>query len=166
MENNSLYENVNTSLISILCRNPQAFAEIKGSKDYKQISGIVKFYQTANGTLVYATVTELPEKSGFHGFHIHEGKKCSGNKDDPFADVKSHYNPSGSTHPNHAGDLPPLINNNGFALSIFITDRFTVDEIIEKTVIIHEKADDFTTQPSGNSGKKIACGEIIKYNRK
>lgn len=52
------------------------------------------------------------------------------------------------------------MSNDGFALSIFVTDRFTVKDVIEKTIIVHEKADDFTTQPSGNSGKKIACGKI------
>lgn len=164
MENKLLYESISTSLIKILCKNPQASAEIKGSFNYKSISGIVKFYQTANGALVYAAVTGLPDKSAFHGFHIHEGEKCSGSSDDPFADVKSHYNPYSLIHPNHAGDLPPLINNNGLAFSIFLTDRFTVEEIINRTVIIHENADDFTTQPAGNSGKKIACGEIVEYN--
>lgn len=160
MENKLIFENLNQALVSLLLKNPQACSDIKGSKDYKSISGIVKFYQTANGTLVYAAVTGLPDKTGFHGFHIHSGENCSGNSDDPFADAKTHYNPNSNAHPDHAGDLPTLINNNGYALSIFITNRFTVKEIIEKTVIIHEKADDFTTQPSGNSGKKIACGKI------
>lgn len=161
MDNKLFFENVSFALVSVLCKKPQAYAEIKGSKDFQDISGMVKFYQTANGALVHAVITGLPKGNSFHGFHIHEGEKCSGNSDDPFADAKSHYNPNNVEHPNHAGDLPPLMNNNGFALSIFITDRFTVKDVIGKTMIIHEKADDFTTQPSGNSGKKIACGKII-----
>lgn len=160
MDNKLFFENVSSALVSVLCKKPQAYAEIKGSKDYKDISGLVKFYQTANGALVYAVIAGLPDGNSFHGFHIHEGEKCSGNSDDPFADAKSHYNPNNAEHPNHAGDLPPLMNNNGFALSVFITDRFTVKDVIGRTMIIHEKADDFTTQPSGNSGKKIACGKI------
>lgn len=160
MKNKSFFEGFNQAFISLLCKNPQAYADVTGSDDYKNISGIVKFYQTANGTLVYALISGLPESSGFHGFHIHSGSECSANSDDPFANAKSHYNPNASAHPNHAGDLPPLISDNGFAFSVFITNRFTVEEIIGKTVILHEKADDFTTQPSGNSGKKIACGEI------
>lgn len=100
---------------------------------------------------------------GFHGFHIHSGEECSGNSDDLFANAKVHYNPSGSAHPNHAGDLPVLINNNGFALSIFITDRFTVEEIIGKTVIIHEKADDFTTQPQEIQVKKLPVAKLLFY---
>lgn len=46
---------------------------------------------------------------------------------------------------------------------MFMTDRFTVNEVIGKTVIIHLHPDDFATQPSGNSGEKIACG-VIKHN--
>jgi Cu-Zn family superoxide dismutase len=46
-------------------------------------------------------------------------------------------------------------------MSVLI-NKFTVNEIIGRTVIIHSQPDDFTTQPSGNSGKKIACGEIIE----
>ena len=46
-------------------------------------------------------------------------------------------------------------------MSVYI-QKFTPDQIVGRTVIIHEKADDFTTQPSGNSGKMIACGQIIE----
>lgn len=74
----------------------------------------------------------------------------------------SHYDPEGCEHPYHSGDLPPLFGNDGLALSIFLTNRFSVGEIIGKTVLIHERPDDFTTQPSGNSGMKIACGVIKK----
>lgn len=56
--------------------------------------------------------------------------------------------------------MPPLFGNDGKAFSAFLTDRFTVKEIVGKTVIIHSSTDDFTTQPSGNSGEMIACGEI------
>jgi len=43
------------------------------------------------------------------------------------------------------------------------TDRFSVDEIIGRTVVIHSDPDDFLSQPAGNAGKKIACGEIRKW---
>ena len=160
MKNKLVYDGFNQAFTSLLCQHPQAYAQMEGSKDYKSISGIIKFYQTANGTLVYAVITGLPDCTGFHGFHIHSGKECSGNSNDSFANAKLHYNPNGSAHPNHAGDLPPLINNGGFAFSSFLTNRFTVEEIMDKTVIIHENPDDFTTAPSGKSGEKIACGII------
>jgi Cu-Zn family superoxide dismutase len=56
--------------------------------------------------------------------------------------------------------MPPLFGNNGSAWMMYSTDRFTIPEIIGKTVIIHSGIDDFSTQPSGNSGAKIACGAI------
>ena len=65
-------------------------------------------------------------------------------------------------HPYHAGDLPPLIGNDGFAYMSVLTNRFKIDEIINKVIVIHENKDDFTTQPSGNAGKKIGCGKIVK----
>ena len=76
------------------------------------------------------------------------------------SDAKAHYNPDNCEHPYHAGDMPPIFGNNGYAFSIFLTNRFCTDEIIGKTVIIHLQPDDFHSQPSGDSGAKIACGEI------
>ena len=99
---------------------------------------------------------------GVFGFHIHEGNACTGNENDPFANAGGHYNPTNCPHPYHAGDLPPLFSNNGYAFMSVLINKFTVNEIIGRTVIIHSQPDDFTTQPSGNSGKKIACGEIIE----
>ena len=64
----------------------------------------------------------------------------------------------------HAGDLPPLMGDHGYALCIFYTDRFLPEEVIGHTAVIHAMPDDFRSQPSGDSGMKIACGEI-KSNR-
>jgi len=71
-----------------------------------------------------------------------------------------HYNPDNLPHPYHSGDMPPLFGNDGTAFSVFLTNRFKIDEIIGRTVVIHAQPDDFTSQPSGNSGEKIACGII------
>ena len=94
------------------------------------------------------------------GMHIHSGGVCCGNHEDPFADALGHDNPDNCQHPFHAGDLPPLFGNDGHALSVFLTDRFSCSSIIGKTIIIHAHPDDFLTQPSGHSGEKIACGPI------
>lgn len=59
--------------------------------------------------------------------------------------------------------MPPLMGTDGKAFSMFMTDRFTVNEVIGRTVIIHLHPDDFAAQPSGNSGEIIACG-VIKHN--
>lgn len=149
---------------------PTAAAPINGSAQYPKISGMVRFYETRGGVVVAAEITGLPNpddicKSPIFGFHIHDGGMCQGNAEDPFADAGTHYNPHSCPHPYHAGDLPPLFGADGNAFSAFLTDRFTVREILGKTVILHANPDDFTTQPSGNSGTKIACGIISAVRR-
>ena len=52
------------------------------------------------------------------------------------------------------------MENHGKADMAVLTDRFRVDEIIGRTVVLHRNPDDFQTQPSGNAGIKIACGII------
>ena len=145
--------------------SPQATAQISGSPAYPSIKGIVRFYQTELGVLVVADIAGLPMSnnvcdSPIFAFHIHSGTSCTGTPEDPFAAAMAHYNPDNCPHPYHAGDMPPLFGNDGFAFGAFVTDRFAVDEIVGRTVIIHDKPDDFTSQPSGNSGTKIACGVI------
>lgn len=137
---------------------PNASAEIQGGVDNPKLLGQVNFYQKENGVLVEAFIEGLPKtQSGFFGFHIHEGNSCTGND---FSNTGNHYNPKNTPHPNHTGDLPPLIYCQGGAYQAVLTDRFQVSDIIGKTVVIHDSPDDFTTQPSGNAGVKIACGEI------
>lgn len=140
----------------------QALAYITGNQDYPGINGIVKFYATpATGTVIEAEVYHLPDgmdgnPNAFFGFHIHENGDCS----DSFRNTGSHYNPSGAAHPFHAGDMPPLMSNSGYAWTIFFDARVTVSEILDKSVVIHRMPDDFTTQPAGDAGEKIACGVI------
>lgn len=88
------------------------------------------------------------------------GTSCTGNLEDEFANAKLHYNPNNCPHPFHIGDLPPLIENNGYAYISVLTNKFKISNIIGKVIIIHDMPDDFTSQPSGNSGTKIACGKI------
>lgn len=153
------------SFITTLSKPPQAEAIIKGSSEYPEINGKLRFCRTNSGVLVAAEVFCLPTSAEeccdrVFGFHIHEGSECCGNSGNSFAGAKSHYNLCDCTHPHHAGDMPPLFENDGYAFSVFLTDRFSIKEIIGKTVIIHSDSDDFTTQPSGSSGSKIACGVI------
>ena len=145
-----------------------AAAQVRGSDDFTCIKGRVTFQKTPQGVLVTANIYGLPEAFGCYGvfaFHIHDGGCCTGNKTDSFADAGTHYNPCGNPHPYHAGDLPPLFANDGHAYMTVLTNRFTVDEIIGKTVVIHSQPDDFTSQPSGNAGEKIACGVICTNSR-
>lgn len=151
-------------------RYPAAWAILRGSEDYPALRGTVRFYESGHGVLVVAEVIGLPVgaspcESPIFALHIHEGGTCTGNESDPFADVGMHYNPLGCPHPYHAGDMPPLLGANGYAFGAFVTDRFTISEIIGRTVILHSSPDDFTTQPAGNAGAKIACGEIMGRKR-
>lgn len=152
-----------TAFTDLLLRDhPDAAAWIKGNTKNPELSGMVKFFHTTyGGVLVEAQIfglpnIDIPGSSNFYAMHIHESGDCS----DDFAHAGMHYNPKDTTHPNHAGDMPPLLGSQGYAYSVFYDKRFTITEIIGKAVIIHENPDDFTTQPSGNSGDKIGCGEI------
>lgn len=139
---------------------PYAVAYLRGDQQAPYLFGTVKFYQKGNNVLVVANISGLPENNtGFYGFHIHEGGSCDG---EGFNKSGNHYNPSKREHPKHAGDLPPLIVCGKIAYLSFLTDRFKMPDIIGRTVIIHSKPDDFTTQPSCNAGSKIACGVILK----
>ena len=140
---------------------PDAAAQIRGSPDAPKVSGVVRFYQSYGNVLVVADISGLPQDnpSGFFALHIHDGDSCSG---DDFSQTGSHYNPAGNAHPMHAGDLPPLMLCRGGAHLAVRTDRFRVQDILGRTVVIHSGPDDFRTQPAGASGVKIACGVITK----
>lgn len=98
---------------------------------------------------------------GPHGFHIHENGVCMiGDPNDPFMSAGGHWNPTDQPHGNHAGDFPVLFSMNGTADMDFFTDKFKVSDVIGKSVVIHQNPDDYRSQPSGNSGKKLACGVI------
>lgn len=141
---------------------PDAIAWIQGSASQPQLAGNVKFYETPyGGILIEAEIFGLPNinepgSSNFYGFHIHEYGNCQR----PFDRVGDHYNPSNTQHPQHAGDMPPLMGNQGYAYLVFYDKRFKLDDVVGRSVIIHRMPDDFHTQPSGNSGDKIGCGTI------
>lgn len=147
-----------------LNRRANAWAAIRGGQDYPRLLGSVKFFQTQAGVLVLAEVWGLPSQeknpSGFFGFHIHSGGGCGRTGEMEFGEAEGHLNPTGVPHPEHMGDLPPLFAKNGYAWTVFLTSRFTIRDILGRTVILHASPDDFTSQPSGNAGKMIACGVI------
>ena len=152
-------------LETALTQMPAAYADLMGNPGAGEVNGIVRFYQIGANVLVNAEVYGLPTSTDpcgydIFGFHIHEGHSCTGDSHDPYANAGRHFNPALCPHPAHEGDMPPLFGNNGSAWMMYSTDRFTIPEIIGKTVIIHSGIDDFSTQPSGNSWAKIACGAI------
>ncbi len=155
---------------SVFNRRADAVAFVNGGSKYPDIRGRVMFYSMCNAVIVRSEITGLPRnnkpcENPVFAFHIHSGDRCTGNQEDEFADAKSHYNPNDCLHPYHAGDMPPLFGVDGSAFSVFMTNRFTIREVLGRTVIIHAHPDDFSTQPSGNSGEKIACGIITPTAR-
>lgn len=153
------------TFVRILEKNrPAAVAWVTGNNTYSELSGLVKFYDTPyDGVLVEAEVFGLPNvstqgSSDFYAMHIHQYGNCSGS----FEKTGSHFNPTNAFHPEHAGDMIPLLGNQGYAWTSFYDKRFAIDDIIGKSVVIHSKRDDFTTQPAGDSGEKIGCGIIRK----
>lgn len=150
----------------------EAIAYVFGGPLAPGISGTVKFIPADGGTLVQADIRGLPDfkpgteseaQIGPFGFHIHENGSCSiGDVQNPFTAAGSHYNPTNQPHGNHAGDFPVLFSNNGIAKMTFFTNKFIVDDVIGKAVIIHQSPDDYRTQPAGDAGKRLACGVIMK----
>lgn len=153
----------NTFLESLQYYQPQAYTWVSGNAENPDLNGLIQFYDTAyGGTIIQAEIYGLPyenllKPTGFYAMHIYEHGDCSGS----FENAGMHFNPSGSAHPDHAGDFVPLFGNHGYAWVTFYDERLTIDEIIGRSLIIHANRDDFTTQPFGDSGKKIGCGVII-----
>ena len=141
---------------------PKAVAWIKGNADHPQLNGAVRFFMTPyGGCLVEAEIFGLPNiatvgSSNFYGMHIHENGDCTL----PFDRTGSHYSKADMSHPQHTGDMPPLMGNQGYAWLAFYDKRFVIPDILGRSVVIHAMADDFVTQPAGNSGAKIGCGVI------
>ena len=141
---------------------PAAAAQIIGGSRFPNIRGTVSFLPMGRNVLVTADIQGLPHSGdpcggGIFTFHIHEGNACSGTD---FSDTGGHFNPNACPHPRHAGDLPPLFECGGRAFLAVMTDRFSIPDVVGRTVIIHSGPDDFTSQPAGNAGSKIACGVI------
>ena len=127
--------------------------------------GTVKFIRVPGGVRVIADITGL--SPGKHGFHVHEHGDCGG---DAASHAGGHFNPTNSKHggpdsdDRHAGDLGNVTAEaNGVAHYDYIDHMISFegkDSIIGKSIVIHADEDDFKTQPTGNSGARIACGII------
>lgn len=150
-----------------------AIASIKGDPSNPNIRGTVGFYDITGGTMVLAQIFGLPNykpstdgtpQIGPFGFHIHQNGSCEiGEHQSPFEAAGGHWNPYNQPHGNHAGDFPVLFSNNGYSYMTFFTNKFKPQEVIGKTVIIHESPDDYRSQPAGNAGKRIGCGLIVPF---
>lgn len=157
-------------VILISCKSQNQKAEsILESKSGSNVKGKITFTKEGNNVKVVADVEGLTP--GKHGFHIHEKGDCSA------ADGSSagaHFNPATKPHSGHdspqrhVGDMGNLTADASGKAHLEITDSMMSFEgdnsIIGKSVIVHEKEDDLTTQPTGNAGGRVACGVIILSN--
>jgi Cu-Zn family superoxide dismutase len=140
-----------------------ALQPTKGSK----ATGEATFEQAGNK--VHVSVLAQGLKPGqAHGFHIHEAGDCSSGDG---MSAKGHFNPGGKPHGNpasaahHAGDLPALqADKSGHATLEADLEGVSIapgpTSIVGRGLIIHADPDDYQTQPTGNSGARIACGVI------
>ena len=156
-------ESISTYFTSILLyKTPNAVAQIMGNRNYQELNGVARFYETAfPGILMELTLFGLPTKNEEHtfeffGLHIHEIGNCQL----PFNQTGEHYSKEMRKHPMHSGDLPPVIAQEGYSFMSFFLPQLTIEEVMNRSIIVHRNPDDFTTQPSGDSGEKIGCGVI------
>ncbi|MDR6551441.1 superoxide dismutase family protein [Paenibacillus qinlingensis] len=135
-----------------------------------QSVGSAQLTAVSNGVQMDVQVSGL--SPGVHGLHIHEKARCEA---PTFDSAGSHFNPHQKEHgflnPKgaHAGDLPNLVvdaqGNGRFSgvTKVVVLDRGKSNSLFKPdgtSLVIHEKADDLKTDPSGNSGKRIACGAV------
>src|SRR5688572_19574334 len=149
-------------------QGPKATASLQPTAG-NTTSGTVRFVQAGRQVLVTGEVRGL-KPNAEHGFHVHEKGDCSS----PDANsAGGHFNPDGRPHGqhghgvHHAGDFPALkANANGVATFSFEASTITVGsgsaDIIGKGLIVHRDPDDYKTQPTGNSGPRLACAVIAK----
>ncbi len=132
-----------------------------------KVEGTVRFEPVAGGVRVTADLQGLKPNST-HGFHIHEFGDCSA---PDASSAGGHYNPEGHHHAGpkagmrHAGDMGNIkADSKGNAHLELTLDNITVDgsknPILGRAVIVHQKADDLKSQPTGDAGGRIGCGVI------
>ncbi len=138
---------------------------------------------SASGSLVSGKVIAMPMGDGVHlrgevgglaansahGIHVHQNGDCSA------ADASSageHFNPTADPHgkrgsgAHHAGDMDNIVaNGNGVATVDMHVMGVTLgggatNDVGGRALVVHAMADDYRSQPSGNSGARVACGVI------
>lgn len=137
------------------------------STEGSQASGTVQLTQEPGGVRVVADLSGLTP--GAHGFHVHEVGDCSAPDASSAGD---HFNPTGATHgdpasgAHHTGDLGNVTadaSGNAHLDRVFPALTLEGDQaIIGRALVLHALADDLTSQPSGESGARIACGVITR----
>jgi len=143
-----------------------ARAELQALND-SGVAGMIEFAQDGERVKVVGKVTGLPP--GDHGFHIHQNGDCSAADGSSAGD---HFAPHGRPHgareapaaQRHVGDLGNLAAGADGTADVSFSDDVIrldgTDSIVDRAVIIHAKADDLSSQPSGDAGDRLACGVV------
>lgn len=145
-----------------------AVAELKPTQG-NTVSGTVRFTQQDGKLQIDAQIRGLAP--GVHGFHLHEKGDCSAPDG---TSAGGHFNPGGHQHGapvapvHHGGDFGNLSADAGGNAMLHLsvpTSEISLDagapgNVVGRGVIVHADADDFVTQPTGNSGKRLACGVV------
>jgi Cu-Zn family superoxide dismutase len=158
---------VGCTTATMMSAGPRATAQLEPTKG-NNAKGTVVFTQRGDKVVVTAQVTGLTP--GGHGFHIHEKGDCSSGDG---MSAGGHFNPTNKQHGDpasanhHGGDMPMLqADASGNANLETTLDVIGIGsgaaDIVGKAVIVHKDPDDFMTQPTGNSGARVACGIIVK----
>lgn len=145
---------------------PSATAQLEPTQG-NQARGRIAFTQLGDKLRVHGEVTGLAPNSE-HGFHVHEKGDCSSSDG---SSAGGHFNPHGRKHgmamgeEHHTGDLPSLnADARGVArIDVQITGVRVgsgMDDIVGRGLIVHRDRDDFTTQPTGNAGPRLACAVV------
>ena len=133
-------------------------------KSGSQVTGMVTFTKVGDEIQVVADIQNL--KPGKHGIHIHEKGDCSAAD---AASAGAHFNPTQKHHggpmnlDHHTGDLGNIEADASGKAHLDWKGKLSFtgkDSIIGRSVVVHEKEDDLKTDPSGNSGARVACGAI------
>ncbi len=144
---------------------PALLGRLNGGLGHEEISGTAAVFWLPDALYLEAQFEGLPASEVF-GFHIHDGVVCTA--ENGFTDAGSHLDLCGEglwcgRHPYHAGDLPPIFSDaGGSAVMGVYLDKARVEDVSGKTIILHSGRDDFSSQPAGGSGIRIACGILAE----